>query len=195
MSWTSEILFRTEEDRANPISQKRKPAMKKSMILSLMILLTNSFASADAMKAAETYKNAGKGLMSMINSGKVDPAAAEKAIYEMVDAAKVVAEGYAKADPKASKLVKYVTENIPKLKTLSFEQLEKDWHDGAALKPDLIGLDLKKEENEKYTDPVHCLVHPLMTLAALKKNDLKGAKEELAEGLEQMESIKSVIGK
>lgn len=169
--------------------------MTKLLTLGLIVLLTATTSFADVKKATEGYKNSGKTLMSMINSGKVDLPAAEKLVNEMVDHAKEVALGYSKADPKSEKLVKFVTDSIPKLKTATFDQLEKDWHDGGALKADVVGLDLKKEENEKYTDPVHCLVHPLMTLAALKTNDLKAAKEELAEGLEQMENLKDVVGK
>jgi hypothetical protein len=52
------------------------------------------------------------------------------------------------------------------------------------------------EANEKYTDPVHALVHPLMTLKAIEGNEgktLKEAKEELAEGLEQMKGLAKLV--
>jgi uncharacterized protein YdiU (UPF0061 family) len=58
-----------------------------------------------------------------------------------------------------------------------------------------VGIDLSKEENEVHLDPVHTMVHPLMTLAAIKKGDMKAAKDELAEGLEQAEGTAKAAGK
>jgi hypothetical protein len=158
------------------------------------LILTGSFAAlafsasanaADAKSAAAGYLAKGKELMAMINGGKIDMAKAESLVDGITAEAKAIAENYAKKDPKADKLVKLVVSNMAKFKSMSFETLEKDWHDGAGIDAKAVGIDITKEENEKYTDPLHTVVHPYMTLAALKKNDLKAAKEELNEGMEQ----------
>lgn len=170
--------------------------MKKSFIhfftffLCLMTLFATPFAqSADTTKvktAAKEYADKGKALMTMINSGSVDEAKASTLVDEMVAAATTTAEEYIHFDKKSEKLLRATIDAIPKMKTSTFKEIEHNYHDGAAFDTNVTGIDLKKEENEKYTDPVHSIVHPFLTLKAIKDKNLKSAKEELSEGLEQM---------
>jgi hypothetical protein len=78
---------------------------------------------------------------------------------------------------------------------MSFKDLTAQYHDGGAFDEKTVGMNLKDEANEKYSDPVHIAVHPLLTLKALEDKDVKAAKEELAEGLEQMEALVAELRK
>ena len=154
----------------------------------LCAILSGTSALADVKAAVAGYKAKGAELMGMINTGKVDTARAEKIVNEIAVHAKVIAENYAKKDPKAAKLIKFIIDNTPNYLKMSADAIEKDYHDGGKIDAKVVGIDIKLEENEKYTDPVHCYLHPFMTLAAIKANDLKVAKEELTEGVEQAEN-------
>lgn len=160
----------------------------KHSVFSTLILVFSFQAHADkaaATAAHKKYDAAGKALMAMINSGKVDETRAQELANTMVTEGQVLVSAYSKKHPTTQKLMDYVIANIPTMKSASLEKLEKDWHDAEALTVSLVGLDLKKEENEAHLDPVHVLVHPLITVAAIKQKDLKKAKEEVAEALEQ----------
>ena len=162
--------------------------MFKSLIIQsafVVAFLSGTSAFADLKAAVAGYKSKGAELMGMINTGKVDIARAEKLVNEISVHAKTIAEDYAKKNPKAAKLVKFIIDNTANYLKMSADAIEKDYHDGGKIDPKVVGIDIKLEENEKYTDPIHCYLHPYMTLAALKANDLKGAKEELNEGIEQ----------
>ncbi|MSU64421.1 MAG: hypothetical protein EXS31_18865 [Pedosphaera sp.] len=109
---------------------------------------------------------------------------------------------YAKAFPTGQKLLKVILDNVETMKKLSFKDLEHEWHDmhhfDAADKD--IGLDLKAESNEHFTDPIHSIVHPLLVLKAAQNyassksaDDLKSIKEEMEEGLEQIEKMKTAL--
>ncbi len=163
----------------------------KTFLLTINLLFS-SFAfgvSAEEKKALETYESLGKAILSDINANKVKVDETEKKVAQMVEASMVLFEGFAKKFPESQKLLDHIKSQLSALKTASFEVLEKDIHDGGKLGKDLIGVDLKSEAGEKYTDPLHTLVHPLMTLKALEKKDLKAAKEELNEGLEQAKNM------
>lgn len=158
------------------------------------LILTSSLAAfaysanaiaADSKSAAAGYLAKGKELMAMINSGKIEMPKAESLVKGITEDAKVIVENFARKDPKADKLVKLIVSNIANFEKMTFEKLLKDWHDGGAIDPKSVGIDITKEENEGYTDAAHTVLHPIMALAALKKNDLKTAKEQLNEGMEQ----------
>ncbi len=114
----------------------------------------------------------------------------------MTDAATKVIELLAsKEKDPAKKMLNYVVAKRGDIEKASFSSLENDWHDGATIKKE-TGFDMMDESNEKYTDPVHALVHPLMTLKAIDGSEgktLKEAKEELAEGLEQMKGLAKLV--
>jgi hypothetical protein len=164
------------------------------MLATAFLATPVSLQGADVKTAQTSYEKHGRELLASINSGKVDIATAKKNVESMVDSANVLFEAYATKYPEAKKLYDYMKSNLTQVKAASFEVLEKDYHDGGALTPKLVGVDLKSEDGEKYTDPLHTLLHPLMTLKAIEKNDLKSAKEELNEGLEQVKNTaKSVL--
>lgn len=165
-----------------------------SIIAAVFLLISGSAQAADPKAAQASYEKQGRELLAAINSGKVDIEVAKKNVEGMVQSADTLFEAYAVKHPESKKLYEYMKTNLAKVKTASFEVLEKDYHDAGILTPKLVGVDLKSEEGEQYTDPLHTLLHPLMTLKAIEKNDLKSAKEELNEGLEQVKNTaKSIL--
>lgn len=168
----------------------------KKMILATMTLLALSLAQANpkALSAQAAYEKSGKELLAMINSGKIDQAKAASLTDSMVKEGSALAEIFAASNPTAKKFMDFVVSKVADMKKASFDVLQKDYHDGGAYtaknmkmkETDKDFINVKKEENEKYLDPVHTIVHPIMTLAAIKENKLAEAKEELAEGLEQV---------
>ncbi len=165
------------------------------MITSLFIFMPAVAHSADIKAAQQTYEKQGRELLAAINSGKVDIQVAKKNVDGMVQSADVLFEAYAAKHPESKKLYEYMKANLQKVKAASFDVLEKDYHDAGILTPGVVGVDLKSEDGEKYTDPLHTLLHPLMTLKALEKNDLKSAKEELNECLEQVKNTGKTLSK
>jgi hypothetical protein len=164
------------------------------IIATVFLVIASSAQGADAKAAQTSYEKQGRELLAAINSGKVDIETARKNVEGMVQSADVLFEAFATKHPESKKLYEYMKANLSKVKAASFEVLEKDYHDAGILTPKLVGVDLKSEEGEQYTDPLHTLLHPLMTLKAIEKNDLKSAKEELNEGLEQVKNTaKSVL--
>ena len=162
----------------------------KNILIGFLIAVAGTAFAQDKAKvkaAAESYKKDGKELLTMINSGKVDEAKADKLASNMIDQAVIAAKEYIAKDKKSEKLLNHIINSLSDIKGATFEALEKDWHDAGKLTKDKVGLDLKAEENEKYMDPVHSILHPAMTLRAIKDKNLKDAKDELTEGMEQME--------
>lgn len=178
---------------------------------SIVLLLAACAAFTSAARAADkaqiearylSYHNAGKAVVTMAVAKKIDPAVIEKHVDTMVADALWFAAEYAKAHPKGAKLLKTVTDRVADMRRLTFDQLESEWHDlGYFAQPGQdAGLDLKAEENEHFTDPIHTLVHPLLVLKAAqayavgkKDEDLKSLKEEMEEGLEQAEKQKTAL--
>lgn len=181
--------------------------MKKTLLtLGVVLGLTLNITAADPAAIAShqaSYHAAGKAVVEMVLSKKVDAAEVAKKVDTMTADALWFANEYATANPKGAKLIKTVTDNVETMKKLSFKEIEHDWHDlhhfdGVAD----LGLDIKAEENEHFTDPIHTLVHPFLVLKAAQtyatsksEDDLKSMKEEMEEGLEQCEKMASALNK
>lgn len=150
-----------------------------------------------------SYHTEGKAVVEMAITKKVDVAAVEKRVSVMLSNAVWTATEYGKSFPKGQKLLTAVTSNLEQMKKLSFKELEHEWHDlNHFSKPGAgdLGLDLKAEENEHFTDPIHSIVHPLLVLKAAQdyqasrnEEHLKAIKEEMEEGLEQMEKCRDAL--
>lgn len=168
--------------------------MRKLVILTTLLMLSLSvFADANLETAKNNYLTSGKKVLEQINAKKVDMKTAGPLIEDLIKNAQVVIKIYSTKYPESKKLLDYLVANTDKMKGSTFEVLQKDWHDAAALTADKIGLDLKNEDNEKYLDPCHILIHPIMTLVAIKNNKLDDAKEELTEGMEQISGTVSQL--
>jgi hypothetical protein len=173
------------------------------LILSVLLFVTTSGAADKAAIDAHylSYHKAGKAVVEMGLLKKVDAGEVEKNVEVMLADAVWMAGEYAKAFPNGQKLLKAVIDNVEAMKKLSFKELEHEWHDLHHFdKATDLGLDIKAEENEHFTDPIHSIVHPLLVLKAAQQyatskgeEQLKAIKEEMEEGLEQMEKQKSTL--
>lgn len=185
--------------------------MKKKSILAFATLLTFAACNINAADKAEidthcnNYHAAGKAIVEMAINKKIDIAEVEKRVQILLTESTWGATEYAKVHPKGAKLLKTTVDNIDAMKKLSYKDLEHEWHDlnhftksgGSDL-----GIDVKAEDNEHFTDPIHSIVHPLLVLkaahtfaASKDEAELKSVKEEMEEGLEQMEKVRSVLSK
>lgn len=184
--------------------------MKKTSTLLTACLLAATFNVIAADKAEidaryKSYHEAGKAVVEMALTKKVDAAEVEKRVETMLTAATWIAVEYGKIHPKGEKLLKVVTDNVGAMKKLSFKELEHEWHDlnhFTKSGSNDLGIDVKAEENEHFTDPIHAIVHPLLVLKAAQayasskdEGELKAVKEEMEEGLEQMEKCRTVLTK
>jgi hypothetical protein len=174
-------------------------------LATLILALVPALRAADRAQVEARYLSyhaAGKAVVEMAISRRVDAAEVEKKVEIMVGDAVWLATEYAKAFPNGATLLRTVTEHVGDMRKLSFHELEAEWHDlGYFGKPGHeAGLDVKAEANEHFTDPIHAIVHPLLVLKAAqayatgkKDEDLKAMKAEMEEGLEQAEKQKNTL--
>ncbi len=176
--------------------------MKKLLrFLTCLLPLVSSLATAadPALSAhGATYHKEAKAVTDMVISKNVDLALLTPKIDVLLSEAVALAGAYAKAHPAGEKLLKTVIAQVPAMRKLTFDELQTDWHDlGYFAKPgNEPGLDLKDEDNEHFTDPIHAIVHPLLVLKAAqayatdkKEEHLQVMKEEMQEGLEQADKL------
>jgi len=175
--------------------------MKNPYIMLVAVLAAFTVPALAADKAQieshyRSYHTAGKAVVEMALSKQVDAGAVEKQVNVMLADAIWFAHEYAKAHPEGAKLLKTVTDQVDAMRKLSFKELEHEWHDLGYFTSGGhdAGLDIKAEDNEHFTDPIHTIVHPLLVLKAAqaystghKDEDLKAMKAEMEEGLEQAE--------
>ena len=149
-----------------------------------------------------SYFKAGKEVVDMVLSNSVDVAEVRKRANAMEADAIWLSKEYAKIHTEGTKLLKAIWEHEDHLKTISFDELESEWHDwGYFAKPgNDPGIDLEDEDNEHFSDPIHAIVHPLMVAKAAEswdatkdKRHLQVMKEEMEEGLEQVELTKDEL--
>lgn len=176
------------------------------LLPAVMIHLSPSSFGAGATEAQShvaNYRRAGKALIAMALTKRISTTEATPQVEVLIKEAIWLAESYSKAHPSGAKLLKMVTDSIPEMKKLTFEELERQWHDLHYFdgKKSEIGLDLSVEDNEHFTDPIHVLVHPLLVLKAVesytkseKAELLTQIKEEMEEGIEQAEKAAAALG-
>jgi hypothetical protein len=183
--------------------------MKKQ--IAIYCALIASIIFSPALKAGDkaeidthcnAYHDAGKIVIAMAITKQIDVAEVKKQVGIMVNEGVWLCKEYAKVHPKGEKFLKTVTDNIEVLRKASFDELQTQWHDLGYFEKKDVGLDLKAEDNEHFTDPIHTVIHPLMVLKAAeaytankKEEDLKAFKEEMEEGVEQMEEVRIVLEK
>ncbi len=179
-------------------------------LLAATLMAVATFQAQSADKAAvdthvNSYLAAGKAIVEMSITKKLDAAEVDKKVQTLVADAVWLATEYGKAHPKGEKLLKSVVDNVDAMKKLSFKDLEHEWHDlnhFTKSGSNDLGIDVKAEDNEHFTDPIHAIVHPLLVLKAAQAyatskgdDDLKAVKEEMEEGLEQVEKCRSALTK
>jgi hypothetical protein len=165
-----------------------------------------AFAADSAAVAShlKSYTASGEALLSMANSKKVDVAELDKRVDGMVADGIWMAEEYLKVKPEATKWFQAVFANIPAIKKLPAEEIEKQWHDGHHFdgKEKEIGINHQDEKNEHFRDPLDSVTHPLIIQRAgrdfAEKKDeasLKMMKENAAEALEQVKKAALALSK
>lgn len=165
------------------------------MFLTSINLLAGAVDKAKVKAAAEEYAKIGSSIMPSVKDGSATDALLSDKIDGMVKQAQIVMKEYANKYPESKKLVDYLISKSGDLKKASFESLEKDYHDAGKLTKDVVGIDLKDEDNEKFLDPCHIMIHPLMVLAAAREKKTKEGLAELNEGLEQMKTSLAELSK
>ncbi|NBV86797.1 MAG: hypothetical protein EBS01_11195 [Verrucomicrobia bacterium] len=140
----------------------------------------------------------------MVNTKKVDAEAIVKKTDVMVADAMWIAEEYLKLKPEASKWFKAVFENIPAIKKMGYEEIEKNWHDGHHFdgKEKEIGINHQDEKNEHFRDPLDSVTHALLIQRSARdfgakpdEESLKRMKSDAAEGIEQLKKAAAVVSK
>jgi hypothetical protein len=181
--------------------------MKKTLLtLGVVLGLTLNCTAVDSAAVGShnaSYHAAGKAVVEMVINKKVDAAEVQKKVDIMTADALWFANEYSAANPSGAKLIKAIIDNLETMKKSSFKEIEHDWHDLHHFDTVTdLGLDIKAEENEHFTDPIHTLVHPLLVLKAAQsyttsksEDDLKSMKEEMEEGLEQCQKMASALNK
>jgi len=173
-------------------------------LVSAFALQTVSAAPPDLDARVKEYTVTGRSLVEMAQTKKVDLAEVRKKVDRLVEIASGLAKDYEAKFPAGKKLIDTVIAAVPEMKGLSFHEIESEWHDMKHFeKPgNNPGLDLKAEENEHFTDPIHAIIHPLLVLKAAETHEkspgaepLKQIKEEMEEGLEQVEKMHVALSK
>jgi hypothetical protein len=170
------------------------------------ISVTAAFAAdpSEIAAHAKSYTAAGEAVLAMVNSKKVDAEAVSKKTETMVTDGMWIAEEYLKLKPEAAKWFKAVFDNMPAIKKMPYEEIEKNWHDGHHFdgKEKEIGINHQDEKNEHFRDPLDSVTHALLvqrsaTDYGAKPNEesLKRMKSDTAEGLEQFKKAVAVVSK
>lgn len=186
---------------------ERADFMRKKLWIAVPILCCLSVLATDKSeleaRCAHYHQN-GKAIVEMALLKKVNAADVEKRVGELVTDAVWMGNEYAKTFPAGAKIIKAVIDNVENIKKLPYEEIEKEWHDlGHFSKPgNDPGIDMKNEDNEHFTDPLHAIIHPLMVLKAAQnyakskdEKELKQIKEEMEEGMEQEGKLKAKLSK
>lgn len=168
-----------------------------AIVLSCIYSVTASSKSLSELSA--NYLSEGKKVSEMILSGSFELNSLKTSLHSMADDAAAISKLYYGKNPEGTKVLEEVVNKLGELKNASFDVLEKDWHDLGFFEGKDFGIDIVNDpSHEHFTDPLHCMVHPLMTLRAgesyLKSKDkkhLQTMQEELDEGMEQMKSLTS----
>ena len=131
---------------------------------SLLRIILALIAVAETTHAADkseiethyaSYHKAGKAIVEMAQLKKVDVTDVEKNFEILIKNSVWMAGEYAKAFPIGQKFLKVVLDNVEGMKKQSFKEIEHEWHDLHHFdKVTDLGLDIKAEENEHFTDPI-----------------------------------------
>ncbi len=159
---------------------------------------------AEASARWKSYSSAGDALLLLVNTKKVDVETVDQKAAVMVADATWVANEYLKLKPEASKWFKAVFDNLPSIRKMPYEEIEKNWHDGRYFegKEKEIGIDPQDEKNEHFRDPLDAVTHVILVqrsaqdyVSKKEPEALRRMKADLVEGLDQMRKAVAVISK
>jgi hypothetical protein len=188
--------------------------MKRLLTSILSLCLASSLSAASVAEQEAAYAKGAKALIDMANAKIVDVEKAKSLVLMMEQQAVPMAQAYVVKFPAGKGVIDTVIAQIATLdasgtmtafgpmKDMTFEVIEKTWHDLGYFKEHKPTIDLTDESNEHFTDPLHTMIHPMMVLRAAityqtskSDADLKAMKEEMDEGLEQSVKTAKAISK
>jgi hypothetical protein len=160
------------------------------------------------------YIKAGRAVVDMVNAKAIDAEKVAALVLTMQQQAVPLANAYSAKFPPGKGIIDTVIAQVATvdgsgqvtglgpMKDMAFEVIEKQWHDLGHFKTNKPAIDLTDEDNEHYSDPLHTMIHPMMVLRAAmdyktskSDKDLQAMKEEMEEGLEQVEKTVGVLTK
>lgn len=190
---------------------KYKKFLLTAVTIGTVFISSGAFADKydDAVKS---YTKAGQRIIDMVNSGNVDVAAVEKEVIVTLQAGVDLAKAYAIKHPEGKAVLDKTiataavvsadgkVTGIGPMGNMPFSEIESEWHDVGYFTKNNMGVDLSSEDNEHYTDPMHVIIHSVMTYVAAKdfKNgggdeSLKAMKAEMQEGIEQVSNTVNAV--
>jgi hypothetical protein len=187
--------------------------LRNLLALTLFCLGTALQAESLAERVA-IYSKAGRAVVDMVNAKAVDAEKVTALILTMEQQAVPLAQAYAAKFPAGKGVIETVIAQVAAvdasgnmigfgpMKDMTLEVIGKQWHDLGYFKTNKPTIDLTDEDNEHFSDPLHTMIHPMMVLQAAldyktSKSDksLTSMKEEMEEGLEQVEKTASKLAK
>lgn len=174
-----------------------------AIITSSVMLVTAPVYADDSQALVTAYIKHAQVIVDMVNTKTVSASKVKAAVEEMTKSSVALSVKYRDKHPAGKKLLS-MTENeaaeisngkvigIGPMINLTFKEIEDTWHDLGFIETHDTGIDMDDEDNEHFTDPLHVMVHPIMTLRAAMdyENDrnekhLDLMKAEISEGMEQ----------
>lgn len=188
--------------------------MHRLLVCFFALCLSASLHAETLAERQAAYVKAGRAVVDLVNAKTIDAAKITALVLTMEQQAVPLANAYAKKFPAGKGLIDTVIAQVAvvdgsgvmtgfgPMKDMSFEVIEKQWHDLGYFKVNKPSIALDDEDNEHFSDPLHTMIHPMMVLRAAldyqtSKSDesLKAMKEEMEEGLEQVEKTVGVLSK
>lgn len=177
---------------------KRVKWLHGVLIVLVVGMLSYAFAGTKHQFDTKTYDKIAKRTIGKIISGTVDT---DKMIGDMEKLMELGIAGCeehmgeAETPPTEVKIMKIIVENAGKMKSLTLDEIESQWHEGGALKAN--GVDIGTYD---HFSEVMChydaVVHPATAIICLKeykktKNEelLEQVKAELAEVKEHLKHL------
>lgn len=174
-----------------------------ALITAAALLLVMPVHAQDSEALVASYVKHGQVIVDMVNTQTVSASKVKAAVEEMTKSSIALSVKYRDKHPDGKKLL-ILTENqvadinngkvtgVGTMVNLTFKEIEDTWHDLGFIETNDTGIDMDDEDNEHFTDPLHVMIHPIMTLRAAMdyENDrnekhLDLMKAEIDEGMEQ----------
>ncbi|MDA9189440.1 hypothetical protein N9O57_00495 [bacterium] len=150
--------------------------MKILTLLTLCTLISCSHTHTSNIKTdIQAYKESAQKLISLNNSNASEIKLKAMSL-ELISKATPIINSHKKRFPKCSELMDTITSSATKMTNLTLEQIEKDYHEGAAL---------PKADDSCY-EAKELIVHPA-TVAILTKTKLNTeSREQINEEIEEV---------
>jgi hypothetical protein len=164
-------------------------------VFATLLVVMLAVPSAHAFNSAR-YKELATETARKILSGNVDVDALIKVQNELIKMGVDGCREHAKMMPKDAKMMQLVVDNADKMKHLTLDEIDDEWHDGEFLRKNGIDFDSMDHMGPSATI-MFTVVHPATAYIALTEYKKTGdreylmkAKDEMSEVLEHIDFIK-----